>query len=133
MAAIIEYPKHVYKQQEDGTLDTEHPVTVRNADEEYAAAVKGYAPVKSVAPPEESVDAVRLSPDFLEFPKHVYKGDPDVKDPDLRVVKNEAEEEAANADGYFSREDTVAGAVDGEDNTPADDAKPKKRGRKSKA
>ncbi len=116
--AHLEYPKHVYK---DGQIDQESAV-VKNLEEERAAGLKGYVALPS-APQPEGADAVKAEPDYLEFPKHVYKGEGEARE--SIVVKNADEEAAAKAQGYL--------ALDAVADEPGDDAPKGGKKRSAKA
>ena len=118
--AYIEYPKHVYK---DGQIDGESAV-VKNLEEERAAGLKGYIALPS-APPLDPAEAAKAEPTYLEFPKHVYKGEGE--DRVSIVVKNADEEAAALEQGY-----AAIGAV-AADEPAADAPKGGKKQRGAKA
>jgi hypothetical protein len=91
----LEYPKHVYKGEDDERTSR----VVKNAAEEAEAAEQGYEALPSAPePPEAEQAAIEAQGAFLEYPKHVYRGEGE--DRESIVVKDAEAEAAAEGQGY---------------------------------
>lgn len=123
MASFLEYPITLYKHR--GT-DNEVSKVAKTALEATELELAGWERLASALPADASGEAAPAPPDFLEFPKCLYRGEGDALE--SKVVKNADEQDAEIAAGW--RLSVLADAAPAADDAPAAD-EPKGKKKKS--
>lgn len=120
----LEYPKFLPLKGAEGD---EGGIVVHDAEEEAAAIAKGHVARESVQPAGIEAAPGAAPIEFLEYPKHVYRGEGEGQE--SIVVKNAEEEAAALEDGYRALDNSLI-APDEPADEEAAAPKSKKRGGK---
>lgn len=124
--AHLEYPKHVYKGEGDDRVSK----VVNDAEQEALAIEQGYAALPSAPRSEAQAQAAAAGVPFLEFPKHVYRGDGD--DRESRIVKNAEDEAIAAEDGFAALSAPGSDASEGDEPDGNQSTKPAGKSKRKK-
>lgn len=119
--AHLEYPKHVYKGDGDERVSKQ----VQNAEQEALAADEGYEALPSAPQSEAQAQAAAAGIEYLEFPKHVYRGEGEARE--SIVVKNAEAEAAAAEQGYAALSSAPAADASDDDEKPKPESKSKRK------
>ena len=123
--ARLEFPQFLYQRTADGAIDYEKSVRVENAEDAAVQLAKGYVALDH-GPAPDSLEGLKQSPDFLPYPRILYRvkdGQPDYEGETARV-ENAEEEAAAESRGFLSLDAIAEAAAKG--TKPAKAPKPSK-------